>query len=248
MKLLAKGKLIKTVLYDEPFSKLNLILANSHVKVVRGNRFEVVFTGPEDEIPRVNLDEDVLRISQTFNRRIRHEYNPGYLVRVVLPAEIDELSIFAFRGNIELNRVKIGQVNIDTNEGNLTLAGDKFDVLNLNSRYGDLSARQMQTQEFRLMLTYGDAYFDLCQLGNSKCQITNGDFELANSKLTGRVFVSSLEGDIISRLTSVSGYHLQSDDGDVVIKGEDEGYTYIVKPDQATALYAKTADGSIFVE
>lgn len=250
MKLLtAKGKLIKTVLHDEPFSKLNLILANCHVKVERGNRFEIVFVGPENEIPKVNATGDTVKISQTFNRRIRHENNPGYRLHVSLPAKgLEQFNAFTFRGDIELDRLQIEQVNLDTNHGNLILAGDKFMTLNLNSRYGYLSARQIQTESFRLMLTYGDAYLDLCRLGESKCQMTNGDFELANSSLTGKFFVTSLEGNVLSRLTKVAGYHLQTDDGDVVVNGRDEGFTYINKPNEDAVLYVRSADGGIFVE
>ena len=83
MKRITDEDIIKHSLSSKEFTNLNIRLLDSDTRIEEGDRFEVIFRGIKEEIPKVELVGNTMNVEQNIDEsedyiyKLNHRYDLG---------------------------------------------------------------------------------------------------------------------------------------------------------------------------
>ncbi|MGQ5708956.1 DUF4097 family beta strand repeat-containing protein [Lactobacillus sp. PSON] len=213
--------IIKKSLTTESFDSLNIRLLSSDIRIENGDRFEVIYKGIKEEMPKVELVGDIMNIEQNNREEINvtydlnHRYDLGVKVTIPREAQIDKLNFSSIEGDFKLRKLIVANMYIKSSSGDVDLEDSNIKSGEIYVLDGDFKADNTDLDNVAIQLDDGDAYMKRMNLTGGSINLIDGDCRIWDSKFNGKYFIRNSDGDnkVEGVMGDGYGYSLDTLDG-----------------------------------
>lgn len=256
MKRITDEDIIKHSLSSKEFTNLNIRLLDSDTRIEEGDRFEVIFRGIKEEIPKVELVGNTMNVEQNIDEsedyiyKLNHRYDLGVEITVPKGTELDKVNITSLDGDIKLRKLNVNNLYIKSGDGDINVEDSTIHAGEIFALDGDFKSDNSDLISVAIQIDDGDADMKRMNLDSGSMNIIDGNFKLWDSHLNGKYYVRNSEGD--NEVEGVKnddyGYVLDTLDGDNVLFDQSRQGHLETNTRAKNIMYMKTMDGNNIVK
>lgn len=212
----------KKSLTSESFDSLNIRLLTSDVRIEKGDRYEVIFKGVKEEMPKVKLVGDIMNVEQDSKKDeslvfdLNHRYDLGVKITVPADAQLDKINFSSIDGDFKLSKQTVSNLYVKSSDGDINIEDSNIKSGEIYALDGDLKADNSTLENVAIQVDNGDSFMKRMTLIGGSTSIVDGDFRLWDSKISGKYYVRNSDGDnkVEGVMGDGYGYILDTLDGE----------------------------------
>ncbi|KRL03565.1 DUF4097 family beta strand repeat-containing protein [Liquorilactobacillus capillatus] len=240
---ISRSKLITKKYTDiSSFNTIDVRTSETGVKLVKGDKYAVEYTGRDRYKPSVSTEHQRLIIKQSegkFNAvNLGFNYNGDSedtdQITITVPQDISlktvkvrsdsgmialdnqkaaTLKLTVADGDIKLANVTASNVQLASQDGEITANQTNLSSGTISQNDGDLTMKKGEIKQLKIQNQDGDVNYAEMRLNDGSLKMQDGDFEAEQISVIGTYSVNNNDGDNTVRDAQVGGYHLITSDG-----------------------------------